>query len=160
MSGAPTPPGRLLMTLAGAALLAAGCGQPLSSPRAKPGQPRVPAAPVHGCPVRGPAHSGADTPVMVEWVDFVQLDGRQYVAALDGRTHPPLPAAQVGPRMGVTACRIAGSSAGPGYKLRDGDAALLAPGTVVHAIRGVPTTVAVTAARDGRYVYYAAQPSR
>ncbi len=57
-------------------------------------------------------------------------------------------------------CQIAGSSAGPNYQLPDGDAAFLASGTVVHAIRGVPTTQAVTASRADRYLYYGAQPLR
>lgn len=159
MSAIPARPIRLLVTLAGGAFLAVGCGQSSASPRAEPGQPHAPAIRSHNCPERGQAHGGAAA-VMVEWVDFVQLNGRQYVAPLDGRTQPPLPGSQVGPRVGVTACQIAGSSAGPNYKLRDGDAAFLAPGTVVHAIRGVPTTRAVTASRDGRYLYYAAQPAR
>jgi hypothetical protein len=160
MSAIPTRPIRLVVTLAGGAFLAVGCGQPSAGPFAGPRQPHAAATPAHGCPERGQAHGGAAAAVMVEWVDFVQLNGRQYVAALDGRTQPPLPGSQVGPRVGVTACQIAGSSAGPNYKLRDGDAAFLAPGTVVHAIRGVPTTRAVTASRDGRYLYYAAQPAR
>lgn len=158
MSGLPTRPMRMTVPLACLALLATGCGQPSGRPRTEPGRPEAPRAAAHSCPSSGPAREGASA-VIVEWVDFIQLDGRQYVAAVGGRSHPPVPAAQLGPAVGVTACKIAGSSAGPDYQLRDGDAAFLPPGTVVRTIRGVPTTRAVTASRDGRYLYYAAQPA-
>ncbi len=158
MSAIPTRPIRLLVTLAGGAFLAVGCGQPSAGPSAGPRQPHAAATPAHGCPVPGQAHGGGFTAVHVDWVDFVQVNSRHYVAARYGRS--PVPARQLGPEVGLTACRIAGSTAGPDYRLREGDAAFLAPGTVVHAIRGVPTTRAVTASRDGRNLYYAAQPAR
>lgn len=160
MSPARTSLIRLPLMLAGGALLAASCGQPAANPRAEPAKPRASGTAVPNCPVRGQSHTGAAAAVIVEWVDFVQLNGRQYVAGPGDLGRSTVPGSQVGAKVGVTACQIAGSSAGPDYELRDGDAAFLAPGTIVHAIRGVPTTRAVTASRDGRYLYYATQPSR
>ncbi len=162
MSRSQSRPMGLPVTLAAMGLLLlslAGCGRSAAGPRGEPGQPDgAGATRAAGCPPRGQAHDGASA-VMVEWLDFVHLNGRQYVVGPGERAHPPVRIEEVGPQIGVVSCKIGGSTAGSSYRPRDGDAGFLTPGTTVHAIRGVPPTQAVTAARDGRYQLYSAMPS-
>lgn len=156
-------PTALPLSIVGLALALglAGCGSPAAGGGGEPGQRDIagnssPSSRPSSCPPRGEAHDGGSTAI-VEWIDFVHLNGRQYVAG-PGETRPVSPS-DVGAKVGTVACRMAGSAAGPSYRFHDGDAGVLPPGTVVYAIRGIPPTRAVTAARDGRYSMYAVQPS-
>ena len=83
--------------------------------------------------------------MMVDWVDFVQLDGTQYVAGVDGRV-PAIASNELGPVVGRVVCELSvlkfGSEPGPAV---DGDAAFIKVGTEVHAVRGYATSCRVAA---------------
>ncbi|HEY3369089.1 MAG TPA: hypothetical protein VGK74_28870 [Symbiobacteriaceae bacterium] len=72
---------------------------------------------------------------MIDWMDFVRLDGITYVANhLDqGR---PLTLADLGPHYGTVRFRVSDNVSDPEYRVKDGDAAFLAPGTKLHAVNG------------------------
>jgi hypothetical protein len=82
---------------------------------------------------------------MVDWVDFVQLSGTQYIAGLDGQV-PPVASAQLGAVVGRVRCQLSALkfSETPGPNV-DGDAAFLPIGTEVHAIDGVEPSCRVAA---------------
>lgn len=81
-----------------------------------------------------------DANVMVDWVDFVQLHGVQFIAGLDGAIRP-IPAGDMGAVVGRVHCQLSAlkfkQQPGPAV---DGDAAFLTIGTEVHAIRGYKPT--------------------
>jgi hypothetical protein len=86
---------------------------------------------------------------MVDWVDFVQLHGTQYLARLDGSASA-VASEQLGPAVGRVECQLSALKfqAQPGPAV-DGDAAFLSIGTEVHAIRGYKPSCRVTARIDG-----------
>ena len=98
-----------------------------------------------------------DSTVMVDWVDFVQLDGTQYVAGVDGKVSA-IASNQLGPVVGRVECELSVLKflAEPGPAV-DGDAAFLKVGTEVHAVRGYATSCRVAAQIAGVNRVYLAQ---
>jgi hypothetical protein len=90
-------------------------------------------APARAC--ESAPHQG-NTTVMVDWVDFVQLSGIQYIAGL-GAQVPSVSSTQLGAVLGRVRCQLSAlkfsEERGPN---QDGDAAYLTVGTEVHAIHG------------------------
>ena len=98
-----------------------------------------------------------DSTVMVDWVDFVQFDGTQYVAGVDGKVSA-IASNQLGPVVGRVECELSVLKflAEPGPAV-DGDAAFLKVGTEVHAVRGYATSCRVAAQIAGVNRVYLAQ---
>lgn len=96
----------------------------------------------------------------VDYVDFLQANGRNYIAGL--HRVPPVTGADIGARVLWVRCSFSKLNEATGQvppKPRDGDAAFLAPGTAVYAIRGWPPACRLAASHDGRlYVYLSYQP--
>jgi len=86
---------------------------------------------------------------MVDWVDFVQLDGTQYVAGIDGKV-PAIASSQLGSVVGRVECELSVLEfhAQPGPAV-DGNAAFLKVGTEVHAVRGYAPSCRVAAEISG-----------
>ena len=104
-----------------------------------------------------PAKSACtDTPtdgvssVMVDWVDFLQLDGIQYVAGRPGSPPQSVSASELGGVVGRVTCMLSAlkftQQPGPAV---DGDAAFLPVGTEVYSIKGVGSSCRVAAKRQG-----------
>jgi hypothetical protein len=87
--------------------------------------------------------TGAST-VMVDWVDFVRLDGIQYFAA-PGKASAA-DSNQIGAVVGQVECQLSSLKfhAQPGPSV-DGDAAFIRAGTHIHALRGYPRSCRVVA---------------
>ena len=87
--------------------------------------------------------------VMVDWVDFVQLDGVQYVAGRPGSPQSVSPQ-ELGGVVGRVSCMLSAlkftTQPGPAV---DGDAAFLPVGTEVYSIKGVAPSCRVAAKRQG-----------
>jgi hypothetical protein len=129
-------------------MLLAGCGQGAGTVDTV--EPAAAAA--SACPRPGGAGSSR---TIIDYVNFVQLDGVQYVAGM-GDGPDTLRADQLSGRVGSVLCRLDNSDASPSYRARDGDAAFLPPGTVVYAVKGDPAAVAARA--GGRFLRYTAFP--
>lgn len=88
--------------------------------------------------------------VMVDWVDFLQLHGVQYVAADRQGSPQSVSPQELGAVVGRITCMLSAlkftKQPGPAV---DGDAAFLPVGTEVHAIRGMPPSCRVTAKHQG-----------
>lgn len=96
---------------------------------------------------------------MIDGVDFVQFDGRQYVAGLDGAV-PAIASSQLGVVVGRVTCEDSALkySGEPGPNA-DGDAALLAIGTEVRAVHGFEPSCRIAAHIDGANRVYLARYS-
>jgi len=145
---------------------AAGTGATAGGGATAPTAGSTPSGDPHGPPAILPADARCPRPgsqkatTMIDYIDFVQVNGHQYARFGPARvTH-----VQVGERIGVVRCRLEGSAAGANYSPVDGDAAFLAPGTEVFALRDRPVTEAVAVRLGGGYAIYrgvsAAGPGR
>ena len=94
--------------------------------------------------------------VMVDWVDFVQLSGTQYIASRDPQV-PAVSSTQLGAVVGRVRCQLSALkfSQQPGPNV-DGDAAFLPIGTEMHAIDGFQPSCRVAARIDGANRVYLA----
>ncbi len=101
--------------------------------------------------------TGDSTVMVVDWVDFVQLDGTQYVAGVDGKV-PAIASNQLGSVVGRVECELSVLKfhAEPGPAV-DGDAAFITVGTEVHAVEGYGTSCRVAAQIAGVNRVYLAQ---
>lgn len=123
-------------------MMLAACGAPATPPSSRQ---------AHACPTPG---TGPGTAV-IEWVDFVKLNGITYISdlATQGQT---VDANAVGPIHRRTTCKLADNMTDPGYRTQDGDAAFLPPGTELHVINGYDPAFRLTARRDGHWLIYEA----
>jgi hypothetical protein len=92
---------------------------------------------------------------MVDWVDFVQLHGTQFVA--DDGPGPPVASAQMGAVVGRVQCQLSALkfSEQPG-PIVDGDAAFLPIGTQVHSVLGFEPSCRIAARFRGTNRVYLA----
>src|SRR4051812_10526914 len=137
-------------------------GGPANRPSQAHGNSRVPAAAVasRAQPCPSPTRLGPEggTATIIDYVDFVQWDGKQYLSMF---AHPTrVNTAELGERVGTVRCRISDSGAGLHYRFRDGDSAFLAPGTQLFAVRGWPVRcrIAAAPAQEQPRVFVAERP--
>jgi hypothetical protein len=80
----------------------------------------------------------------IDWVNFVQFGGITYLAnALHvGRS---LQTSDLGPEFAKVRFRLEGNVHDPGYRTKDGDAAILAAGTSVYMVKGYAPTFRLAA---------------
>jgi len=94
----------------------------------------------------------------VEWVNFVQFNGIQYLANYDasmgfGRA---LQQSDLGPVFATVQSKLAGNVNTLGYHIRDGDAGDLAAGTPVYTVKGYTPAFRLAAFLQERLVLYEA----
>ncbi len=93
--------------------------------------------------------------VQIDWVDFIQVGGTQYVAGPG--TPTVLQDSDLGPELARVKFKVARNVCDPNYKLKDGDAAFLEPGTPIYSVSGRPSSQLLAARHDGRLVAYVAK---
>jgi hypothetical protein len=100
--------------------------------------------------------TGGSSRVMVDWIDFLQIHGAQFIAGMDGQVQP-LAAHEVGPVVARVRCELSvlSFSQTPGPPV-DGDAAYPPLGTEVHAVKGFAASCRVAASVHGVYRVYLA----
>ena len=115
----------------------------------------TPPAAVPDCP---PTRYLANRAVMFEYVDFVELYNRQYVADMTFSGSNP---AQLGPVVGRVRCTISELTQDGRHEViggyRDGDAAYLPVGTDLHSVPGYDPQCRIAAEHDGKTTTYLAQ---
>lgn len=99
------------------------------------GAARCPLWAVSACSAAALLLSACGPGVMIDYVDFVRLNGIEYVAGPE-RGLPPLPEAALGPAAGKVNKQLAGHVSDPSYGPRDGDAGLLESGTTLYSVKG------------------------
>lgn len=92
--------------------------------------------------------------MQIDWVDFIQVGSTQYVAGPG--TPTILQDSDLGPVVAHVKSKVAGNVCDPNYKLKDGDAAFLEPGTPIYQVKGQPPARELAARRSGQLVAYVA----
>ena len=90
----------------------------------------------------------------IDWVNFVVVGSTQYVAGAQSAT--PLQQADLGPVLAHVRYKVSGNVCDPGYRVKDGDAAFLDPGTPIYEVTGHPPTEQLAARFNGSIVLYRA----
>jgi len=129
-----------------------------TSPVASPSTSASVLPPGGDCPTTVTSKGGA---TMIDYVDFVQANGRMYIAGLQTPV-APLPRADLAGvvlRVRCSLQQLNDATHQPTPPPRDGDAAFLSAGTPVFAIRGWSPQCRLAAERGGRLeVYLAYRP--
>ena len=90
----------------------------------------------------------------IDWVNFVQVGSTQYVAGPQSST--VLKESDLGPVYSQVKVKVSGNVCDPGYKIKDGDAAFLDPGTPIYQVNGHPSSQQLAARFNGSIVVYRA----
>jgi hypothetical protein len=90
----------------------------------------------------------------IDWVNFIQVGSTQFVAGPQSPT--VLQESDLGPVYAHVKYKVSGNVCDPSYRLRDGDAAFLDPGTPIYVINGQSPDVALAARFSGQIVVYRA----
>jgi hypothetical protein len=77
---------------------------------------------------------------VIDWVDFIQWDGKEYNGIHSGVLADKQ---YIGEKMGTVGFRVAGNVTNPSYKIRNGDAAIHEKGTELFSIKDHPHLIAV-----------------
>jgi hypothetical protein len=91
---------------------------------------------------------------MIDWVNFIQVGSTQYVAGV--QPDKTLQDGSLGSPVAYVKFKVNGNVCDPHYKLKDGDAAFLEPGTPIYEIKDHPTSEELAAKFDGTFVVYRA----
>jgi hypothetical protein len=73
---------------------------------------------------------------MIDWVNFVEVGSTQYVAGPESPS--VLQERDLGPLYTHVKFKVSGNVCDPSYRLKDGDAAFLEPGTPIYQVNGHP----------------------
>jgi|SRR5579859_4497706 len=98
--------------------------------------------------------SSSNCTAQIDWVNFIQVGSIQYVA---GPTSPTvLQESDLGPVVTHVKFKVSGNVCDPNYKLRDGDAAFLDPGTPIYQVKGTAQSEQLAAKFNGSLIVYRA----
>jgi hypothetical protein len=101
---------------------------------------------------RLPGQTSCNT--MIDWVNFIQVGSAQYVSGPE--VENVVQDSDLGPVLAHVKFKVNGNVCNPGYKLKDGDAAFLDPGTPIYQVNGHPATEQLAARFNGIFVVYRA----
>lgn len=96
------------------------------------------------------AHS--DGRVAIDWVPFVYVNGRNYVAVQ--YTDRPTPVSALGAVVATVRHKVEGDVTDPHYRSRNGDAAFLSVGTRLRAVEGFARWFRIAAVVDGNVTVF------
>ena len=99
--------------------------------------------------------SGSGCTSQIDWVDFIQVGSTQYLAGLG--SPPTIQESDLGPVYAHVKFKVSGNVCDPNYRLKDGDAAFLEPGTSIYQVSGYSASERLAARRDGRIEVYEAK---
>ena len=90
----------------------------------------------------------------IDWVDFIQVGSTQYVAGPESQAF--LQESDLGPVYAHVKFKVSGNVCDPSYRLKDGDAAFLDPGTPIYQVSGHTPNDQLAARSNGGIVMYRA----
>lgn len=102
---------------------------------------------------RLPASSTACN-TQIDWVNFIQVGSTQYVAG--PQTPTLIQESDLGAVRARVKFKVSGNVCDPGYKLNDGDAAFLDPGTAIYEVKGQPAGEQLAARFSGGILLFRA----
>ena len=94
----------------------------------------------------------------IDWVNFIEVGSTQCVAGL-GASPDVLHQSDLGPVYAHVKVKVSGNVCDTNYRLKDGDAAFLDPGTPIYQVVGQPPGQDLAALHNGQIVDYAAMRS-
>jgi hypothetical protein len=98
--------------------------------------------------------SSSSCNAQIDWVNFIQVGSTQYVA---GPQSPiVLQESELGSVYAHVKFKVSGHICDPNYRLKDGDAAFLDPGTPIYQVKGQPSSQQLAALFNGSIVVYGA----
>jgi hypothetical protein len=97
--------------------------------------------------------ASATCKTQIDWIDFIQIGSMQYVATPQS---PAVAEGDLGPVYAHIKFKVSGAICDPSYRLKDGDAAFLDPGTPVYQVTGRSPAEAVAARSGEGYALYKA----
>src|SRR5712692_6984293 len=98
--------------------------------------------------------SSSGCSAQIDWVNFIQVGSTQFVA---GPQSPKvLQESDLGPVYASVKFKVSGNVCDPSYRLKDGDAAFLDPGTPIYQVNGQSPAVELAARFGGQIVVYEA----
>jgi hypothetical protein len=150
---------RVAVIAAAIAGLAIGCSTPpqLGAEQVKPSQAPT-TAPADGCAVLPTLALGQPMSVIIDYVDFIRFEGREYLAGFTPT--PPIGRDDLGQVVTESRCSLSQLNARTGMQPpgpTDGDTGFLTAGTEIHAVRGWSPACRLAAEHDGRLHVYLAQ---
>ena len=105
-----------------------------------------------GCQLPG---SRPTCTAQIDWINFIEVGSTQYVAGL-GSSPDVLQQSDLGPVYSQVKFKVNGNVCDPNYRVKDGDAAFLDPGTPIYQISGRPASQQLAAQFNGAIVIYRA----
>jgi hypothetical protein len=99
------------------------------------------------------AQPGCST-TAIDWVNFIQVGSTQYVWGTVSRAE--LQEGDLGPVHAKVKFKVNDNVCDPSYRLKDGDAAFLEPGTPIYQVRGQPPSEELAARFNGHILLYVA----
>lgn len=94
----------------------------------------------------------------IDWVNFVEVGSTQYVAGL-GASPDVLQESDLGSVYAHVKFKVSGNVCDPNYRVKDGDAAFLEPGTPIYQVAGHPPSEELAARFNGSIEIYRVLPS-
>ncbi|MGH8938906.1 MAG: hypothetical protein ACRDV2_06100 [Actinomycetes bacterium] len=128
------------------AVVLAACGDGATVRAVSPGNDE--AAHAAPCP---PSDAAGDA--VIDWVEFVRLDGVMYSGVDPANT---VDSALVGEQVARVRCRIGDIVSNPDFRARDGDAAYLPAGTALHAFGDADPDLRLAVEQEGAWRVYEA----
>jgi hypothetical protein len=113
-------------------LLVGACGSPTREPAATQNETRGPNAP---SPASKKGCAKAQGTAVIEWVNFVKLDGITYIGA-EHDAGRPLTDDDLRSKIGEVLCTVSETVSDPSYEIVDGDSGFLPAGTPLLEIQG------------------------
>ena len=96
--------------------------------------------------------SSSGCSAQIDWVNFIQVGSTQFVAGPQSPT--VLQENDLGPVYAHVKFRVSGNVCDPNYRVKDGDAAFLDPGTPIYQVNGQSPAVELAARFGGQIVVY------
>jgi hypothetical protein len=93
---------------------------------------------------------------MIDWVNFVQVGSTHYVAGPQSPT--VLKETDLGPVYAKVKFKVSGNVCDPNYRLKDGDAAFLDPGSPIYQVNGQLPGEQLAARYNDQILLYRALP--
>lgn len=90
--------------------------------------------------------------VAIDWVNFIQVGSTQYLWGTVETTE--LQASDLGSVYARVKFKVSDNVCDPSYRLKDGDAAFLEPGTPIYEVKGRPPSEQLAARSNGRILLY------
>jgi len=88
----------------------------------------------------------------IDWVNFIEVGSTQYLAGIGAPG--TVQERDLGPVYAHVKFKVSGNVCDPNYRVKDGDAAFLDPGTPIFEVNGYPPSHELAASFNGAIVVY------